>query len=213
MSVATDQLPLRPVARAFFARPTLDVARDLIGCLLVHDLPEGTVVGSIVETEAYTDRDPGSHAFSGMTARNAPMFEEPGNAYVYFTYGMHHCLNAVTEETGRAGAVLLRAVEPIAGLEHLRSRRPGRRDRDLARGPGRLTLAFGIGREHDRADLTTGVLRICTGERLPEAALVRTARIGLAAAQQDGRRWRFAVKGSPWVSSGRSTTARGSRRS
>ena len=212
MSAAVDPLPLRSLVVAFFARPTLEVARDLIGCLLVHETPEGVAVGSIVEAEAYTDRDPGSHAFRGMTARNAPMFERPGTAYVYLTYGMHHCLNAVTEETGRAGAVLIRAAEPVAGLKVMRVRRPGIRDRDLARGPGRLTMAFGISRAHDRADLTRGVLRICAGERLPERSIVRTPRIGLAAAHQDGRRWRFAVKASPWVSSG-PTTTRGSRRS
>lgn len=214
MSAATERLPLRPVARRFFQRPTLEVARDLLGCLLVHETPEGVVVGSIVETEAYGSGDPGSHAYRGKTARNAPMFEEPGRAYVYFTYGIHHCLNAVTETDGVAGAVLLRAVEPVDGLDLMRARRVGVRDRDLARGPGRLTKAFAVGSEHNRADLTSSELRVCSGERLPEQMVQRTARIGLGRTQ-DGRRWRFAVKASPWISAGPTGAARatGSRRS
>ena len=192
-------LPLRPLARAFFARPALQVARDLIACVLVHETPDGMVTGSIVESEAYSHDDPGSHAFRGMTPRNAPMFEEPGHAYVYFTYGMHFCLNAVTDRDGVAGAVLVRAVEPLDGIEVMRARRGAVRDRDLCRGPGRLTEAFGIGRDQSRADLTVPPLYICAGERLPYASIEATARIGLGA-HEDGRKWRFAVKGSPWVS-------------
>lgn len=200
-------LPLRPLVRAFFVRPVLVVARDLLGCLLVRDDPEGRVVGSIVETEAYGEGDRGSHSFRGATARNAPMFEDPGHAYVYFTYGMHHCFNVVCEPAGRGAAVLVRAVEPMQGFDLLRARRPGIRDRDLARGPGRLTRAFAIGPEHNRADLIDSPLRICAGERLPEGSVMRTPRIGLGAAQ-DGRRWRFAVKASAWVSAGPATDSR-----
>jgi DNA-3-methyladenine glycosylase len=192
--------PARPLARAFFARPALEVARDLIGCVLVHDLSDGRVAGAIVEAEAYSQVDPGSHAFRGRTERNAPMFEAPGHAYVYFTYGMHFCLNAVTDADGRAGAVLIRAVEPLGGIDQMRARRGrGIRDRDLARGPGRLTQAFGIGREQNRADLTRAPLFISAGERLPHRAVEATPRVGLGAVQ-DGRRWRFAVRGSAWVS-------------
>jgi len=204
-------LPLRPLARRFFARPVLEVARDLIGCLLVHGSPDGRCVGAIVETEAYGEDDPGSHAFRGETARNAPMFEEPGHAYVYFTYGMHWCLNAVTGEAGVPGAVLIRAVGPVEGVEVMRARRGGIRDRDLARGPGRLTKAFGIDGEHNRTDLTRSPLTICAGERYPHEAVVSTPRIGLGRAQ-DGRRWRFAVRGSPWVSSGPTGAVSRSRR-
>lgn len=202
-------LPLRPVARAFFARPVLEVARDLLGCVLVRESAEGRVAGVIVETEAYSESDPGSHAFRGRTARNAPMFEAPGRAYVYFTYGMHFCVNVVTDADGHAGAVLLRAVEPIEGADVMRARRGGEkvRDRDVARGPARLTQAFAIGREQNRADLTLPPLYICAGERLPVRSVRATPRIGLGRAQ-DGRRWRFVVHGSPWVSGSRGATLR-----
>ncbi|MCA1830151.1 MAG: DNA-3-methyladenine glycosylase [Actinobacteria bacterium] len=198
--MSTD--PPRLLARAFFARSTLEVARDLIGCVLIHETKRGRFAGAIVEAEAYTYDDPGSHAFRGMTPRNAPMFEEPGHAYVYFTYGMHWCLNAVTERDGVAGAVLLRAVEPLEGIDMMRSNRgPKVRDRDLARGPGRLTQAFRIDRKHNRADLTAPPLYIAPGERLPSRAIAATARIGLGTTQ-DGRPWRFVLVNSPWVSGG-----------
>jgi len=195
-------IPLRPLVRTFFGRQTLTVARDLIGCLLVHDAPEGRTVGRIVEAEAYASDDPGSHANRGQTPRNAPMFEEPGHAYVYFTYGMHFCLNAVAHPPGTPGAVLIRAVEPLEGLDLMRLRRGAAiRDRDLARGPGRLTQAFGLNREHNRSDLARKPLYVCAGERYPEEAVGAGPRIGLGATQ-DGRPWRFHVVGSPWVSSG-----------
>ena len=196
-----SKLPLRPLVRSFFARPTLVVARDLIGCLVVHDADDGRTVGRIVEAEAYGNEDPGSHANRGLKPRNAPMFEEPGHAYVYFTYGMHFCFNAVAHTPGIAGAVLIRAVEPIDGIDLMRRRRGGVRDRDLARGPGRLTQAFGLHRDHNRLDLTRRPLFICAGERYPEGAVTAGPRIGLGATQ-DGRAWRFHVTGSPWVSSG-----------
>ena len=197
-----SRLPLRPLVRSFFERSTLDVARDLIGCLLVHDSNDGRTVGRIVEAEAYMRDDPGSHASKGQTPRNSPMFEEPGRAYVYFTYGMHFCLNAVAHTPGIPGAVLLRAVEPIEGIELMRLRRGGAiKDRDLTRGPGRLTQSFGLNREHNRLDLTRPPLFICAGERLPEEAVKKGPRIGLGTTQ-DGRPWRFSVVGSPWVSSG-----------
>ena len=197
-----DALPLRPLVRSFFARPTLVVARDLIGCVLVHDSPDGRTVGTIVEAEAYGSDDPGSHANRGLTPRNAPMFEDPGHAYVYFTYGMHFCLNAVAHTPGVPGAVLLRAVEPLEGLDLMRLRRgAGIRDRDLARGPGRLTQSFGVHRDHNRLDLSKRPLYICMGERYPEEAVTAGPRVGLGSTQ-DGRTWRYRVTGSPWTSTG-----------
>lgn len=206
MSEDGPRLPLRPLVRTFFSRSTLEVARDLIGCLLVHESSEGRTVGRIVEAEAYMQDDPGSHASKGQTPRNSPMFEEPGHAYVYFTYGMHFCLNAVAHARGIPGAVLLRAVEPVEGVDLMRRRRgAGIRDRDLARGPGRLTQAFGLNREHNRLQLTRPPVFVCAGERLPEEAVARGPRIGLGPTQ-DGRPWRFSVIGSPWVSSGPTRT-------
>jgi DNA-3-methyladenine glycosylase len=203
---------LQPVAQAFFARPVLVVARDLLGAILVHHTPDGVIAGAIVEAEAYAQDDPGSHASRGETPRNKPMFEESGRAYVYLTYGMHHCLNAVTDQRGVAGAVLIRAVEPLHGIDLMRARRDSVAQRDLARGPGRLTKAFGIDLSHNRADLSAPPLMIAPGERLADGAVVRTPRIGLGRTQ-DGRRWRFAVRGSSWVSGPRSLGATGSHRS
>jgi DNA-3-methyladenine glycosylase len=205
-------LPLRPLARAFFTRPVVEVARDLLGCILVHESAEGPTSGMIVEAEAYASDDPASHAYRGRTDRNAPMFEDPGYAYVYFTYGMHFCLNAVTEPEGKASAVLIRAVQPLEGIDLMRARRGAIRDRDLARGPGRLTQAFGIAREQNRSDLTKPPLMICAGERLPYNGARATPRIGLGTLQ-DGRLWRFAIKDSPWASRAPAMKATGSRRS
>jgi DNA-3-methyladenine glycosylase len=205
-------LPLRPLARAFFTRPVVEVARDLLGCILVHESTDGRTSGMIVEAEAYAADDPASHAFRGRTDRNAPMFEDPGYAYVYFTYGMHFCLNAVSEPRGKASAVLIRAVQPLEGIELMRARRGAVRDRDLARGPGRLTQAFGIAREQNRSDLTKPPLMICAGERLPFNDARATPRIGLGTLQ-DGRLWRFTIKDSPWTSPTPTAKATGSRRS
>ncbi len=202
MHNAPDGLPLRPLVAKFFARPVLLVARDLIGCILVHETPEGRCSGMIVEAEAYGADDPACHAYRGMTPRNAPMFEDPGHAYVYFTYGNHWCLNAVTDRAGHPGAVLIRAVQPIEGIHLMRARRgPAIKDRDLARGPGRLTQAFGIAKEQNRADLTRAPLYMAAGERLPEEAITAGPRIGIGSTQ-DGRPWRFSVAGSMWVSTG-----------
>jgi DNA-3-methyladenine glycosylase len=208
--VPETPLPLKPLARAFFARPVLEVARDLIGCILVHDSADGLTSGLIVEAEAYASGDPASHAYRGRTERNAPMFEDPGFAYVYFTYGMHFCLNAVTDRPGNASAVLIRAVQPLAGMELMRARRGVVRDRDLARGPGRLTQAFGIAREQNRSDLTAPPLMICPGERFPYASVIASPRIGLGRLQ-DGRPWRFSIGDNPWVSGAKNP--KGSRRS
>jgi DNA-3-methyladenine glycosylase len=206
-------LPLRPLARAFFTRPVVEVARDLLGCILVHETEDGRTTGMIVEAEAYSSDDPASHSYRGRTERNAPMFEDPGHAYVYFTYGMHYCLNAVTERPGKAAAVLIRAVQPLEGIELMRARRGGAvRDRDLARGPGRLTQAFGIARAQNRSDLTKPPLMICAGERLPYNGARATPRIGLGMLQ-DGRLWRFAIKDSSWVSRPPAVKATGSHRS
>lgn len=156
-------------------------------------------VGVIVETEAYTGRgDPGSHAFGGRKVRNLPMFGPPGRAYVYRCH-LWPLLNVVTEAEGVPGAVLLRAVEPVAGLDLMIRRRRTVKVRDLARGPGRLTQAFGVGMGHNRADLTAGPLRLARPASPVRPALAVSTRIGLhgPAAKLP---WRYFVRTSPFVS-------------
>ncbi len=186
----------RRLRRAWLARGTLAVARDLLGCHLVHESPEGRTAGRIVEVEAYLGpRDPASHAFR-RTARSEVMWGPPGTAYVYFSYGSHVCVNVVTEREGRAGAVLLRALEPVEGIDLMRDRRGVHDERLLASGPGRLTQAMGITLGHNRSDLIVGPLYLAHGRR--PAAVVRTPRVGISAAVD--RPWRFVERGSPFLS-------------
>ena len=144
--------------REFFERPSVEVAPDLLGCVISHSTAAGLVAVMLVEVEAYEgEADPASHAFRGRTARNAVMYGPPGHAYVYFTYGMHFCMNLVCQATGHASAVLLRAGRVTEGVPLARARRSGAarhpRDLDLARGPARLCEALGIDRSHDGADV------------------------------------------------------------
>jgi DNA-3-methyladenine glycosylase len=140
---------VRRLRRGFFARPSTAVAPELLNKLLVV----GGSTGRIVEVEAYMSDDPASHTFRGPTRRNATMFGKAGVLYVYFTYGMHHCANVVTGSVGDGQGVLMRAVVPVAGVEEMRARRPGRGDRSLADGPGKLCQAFGLDLRHDGLDL------------------------------------------------------------
>jgi DNA-3-methyladenine glycosylase len=198
--------PGRALPRRFYLQPTLDVARDLLGKLLVRETAEGRVSGYIVETEAYLQGDPASHATgrrgSGwrtrMTSRNRTMFGPAGHAYVYFIYGNHYCLNLVTQREGIAEAVLIRAVEPAEGIELMRRRRGVSDDRDLTNGPGKLAQAFAIDVTDDGADLTQGGLRIEHGRDVAASAIEVRPRVGLRAACD--KQWRFVVAGSPWVS-------------
>jgi DNA-3-methyladenine glycosylase len=186
---------MRPLERAFFARPAPEVAADLVGKLLVRT-DEG-LVARLVEVEAYTEDEPACHAHRGMTRRNAPLFGPPGHAYVYFTYGMHWCLNAATGREGQGEGVLLRAAEPLGGIERMRSRRPVRRDRDLLRGPSRLTQAFGLDGAWSGADLCDGGLLLLADDgALPQVEA--TPRTGVTAAAD--LPWRFAEARSVWVS-------------
>jgi len=192
--------------REFYARPTLDVARDLIGKVVVHDGAAGRTSGVIVETEAYIgEGDPACHAAPGPTPRNEPLYGPPGCAYVYFNYGMHHLFNAVTEPEGSPAAVLIRALAPLEGLDVMRQRRvrgTGRRAGDLdeaavCRGPGNLTRALAIGASQNRADLTHGRLVIeDRGFDLGQVAW--SPRIGIRAGTD--RAWRVYVPGHPAVS-------------
>lgn len=186
--------------RAFYERATVAVARALLGQMLVHDSASGRTVGRIVETEAYLgSEDPAAHSYRGRTERNASMFGPPGRAYVYFVYGMHHCLNVVTAPRGIGQAVLVRALEPVEGLELMRARRSGVPDRDLCRGPGRLVRAMGIGREHDGTDLVRGPLVIRAPARgATKPRIVTTTRVGITRAAD--RPLRFHLLGSPFIS-------------
>ena len=195
----------RLIPRSFYDRPVLDVAPDLLGALVVH----GDVVVRLTEVEAYDGAsDPASHAFRGPTARNAVMFGPPGHAYVYFTYGMHFCMNLVCGEAGRAAAVLLRAGEVVEGAEHARLRRPTGPDRDLARGPARLTKALAVDRGLDGADVCAprSPLRVYRGDPVPRERVAAGPRIGISVAAD--RPWRWWIDGDPTVSPYRPHTPR-----
>lgn len=174
------------------------VARALLGQYLIHETPRGVVAGRIVEVEAYRGpRDPASHAYR-LTPRSRIMWGKPGTAYVYFTYGNHYCVNVVTEREGLAGAVLIRALEPVDGVDLMRANRGGvHDDRRLASGPGRLTQAMGIGRAHNGSDLTQPPLYIARGSRIG-MVIRRSPRVGIRAAREWP--WRFYVAGSAFVS-------------
>ncbi|TWG91926.1 DNA-3-methyladenine glycosylase [Luteimonas sp. J16] len=180
-----------PVPRAFYRRhPTL-VAPELLNKLLVRD--DGRA-GRIVEVEAYAgSEDPAAHSFRGMTARNATMFGEAGHLYVYFSYGLHWAGNAVCGEVGEGAGVLLRAIEPVAGIERMRALRPAaRRDRDLANGPGKLAQAMGLDRSHDGADLVRGDRGVwIVSDGTPPPANPRVGpRVGISRAVDFPWRWR-----------------------
>ena len=193
------------LSRAFYARPTLEVAFDLLGKVLIHVTPAGTASGMIVEVEAYVgEDDPACHAAAGLTPRNAPLYGPPGRAYVYLNYGLHHLLNAATEPAGSPAAVLIRALEPRDGLSLMRRRRTRDapsgappRDEALCRGPGNLTTALGVTLAHNGMPLRGGPLHIENrGERTVPP--VWSPRIGIRVGVE--RRWRCFVPGCPSVS-------------
>jgi len=182
--------------RAFYSRSATEVARDLLGKVLVHC----DTAGIVVETEAYLGGDDlASHSAAGVTDRTRVIFGPPGHAYVYLSYGMHECLNVVVEREGDPGCVLIRALEPIGGLEIMRSRRPAARtDRDLTSGPGKLTRALGITRAHNGRDLTFGDLTVRQAEHPRAVEIAVTPRIGITKCA--GLPLRFFIKGNLFVS-------------
>ncbi|MGD9906364.1 MAG: DNA-3-methyladenine glycosylase [Vicinamibacterales bacterium] len=211
-------MPRRVLPASFYARPTLAVARDLVGMVLVHRAADGLTAGRIVETEAYIGAtDPACHAYKGRTPRNETLYGPPGLAYVYVSYGLHHLLNAVTERADYPAAVLIRAVEPLDGQVRMRARRAAvsgqaapADDAGLCRGPGNLTVAMGITTPtHDRRPLTAGRLTI-EDDGVGGGAVVWTPRIGVTLAAD--RRWRCVAVGSRAVSGVRAWTARGTAR-
>lgn len=185
----------------FYARPVVEVARDLIGCVVEHD----GVAGTIVETEAYHESEPACHAFVGLTPRTRPLFGEPGVAYVYRSYGIHALLNAVCEPPGVGAAVLIRALQPLSGIELMRERRGGMADEQLCSGPGKLTQALGIELGLNGTSLVDGPVRVSGplpgdgGAAVSEPARVLAGtRIGITKAVE--LRWRFCLAGNRHVS-------------
>jgi DNA-3-methyladenine glycosylase len=180
---------------SFYDRPVLEVARDLIGCVVAHD----ECAGVIVETEAYHDSEPACHAFVGLTPRTRTLFGSPGRAYVYRSYGIHACLNAVSEAEGVGAAVLIRALEPLEGVDLMRARRGVARLEDLCSGPGKLTQALGVRLEHNGCDLAAGPVTIAG--RPPAWLHVPVAadrRIGITKAAD--LPWRFCAAESGFLS-------------
>ncbi len=195
---------LTRVTRDALARPVLMVARDLLGAVVVHADRDGVVAVRLTEVEAYAGpADPASHAARGRTPRTAVMFGPAGHAYVYFSYGMHWCLNVVAGPHGEASAVLLRAGEVVEGLSLAVDRRPGTTRRDLARGPARLTRALGVGREQDGADLCAAdaALRLECGGPSAGDRVRSGPRVGVSVGTDSP--WRFWLAGEPTVSAWR----------
>ncbi|MFY9265285.1 MAG: DNA-3-methyladenine glycosylase [Solirubrobacterales bacterium] len=180
---------------AFYSRPVVDVARDLIGCRLFH----GRVGGVIVETEAYHEIEPAAHSYRGPTPRAEVLFRAPGTAYVYFGYGVHHMLNAVCEAEGVGAAVLIRALAPTDGLDLMRERRRLDRPAGLCSGPGKLTEALAVGLDLNGSSLLSGPVAIFDrAEPIAEAAIARSGRIGITKATE--LPWRFYLRGDRNVS-------------
>jgi DNA-3-methyladenine glycosylase len=185
-----------PLGQKFFSQPTVDLAKTLLGKYLVY----GDLRGKIVETEAYLYRnDPGCHASCGLTARNAPMFGPAGHTYVYFIYGMYHCLNIVSGKTGEGEAVLIRALEPIEGIVLMQKRRNTTKIENLCSGPGKLCQAFGITKEHNNMNLLDGKMQILNSREKPQITCGR--RIGLSAGQD--LELRFYIEGNRFISKSR----------
>jgi DNA-3-methyladenine glycosylase len=190
----------------FYARPTLEVCHDLIGKVLVHDVRGRAASGVIVEAEAYIgESDPACHAAPGPTKRNAPLYGPPGRAYVYLNYGIHYLVNAVTEAEGAPAAVLIRALEPLDGLELMRQRRGEVETAGLCRGPGNLTVALGISLRQNTVDLTSGPLRI-EDRGIPTPGVAWSPRIGISVGTE--QLWRCCWAGHNGVSGTRGTTKR-----
>ena len=201
---------MKPLLRSFYLRPTLQVARDLLGKHIVRKVGSKLLIGKIVEVEAYCKGDPASHAFRGITKRNEVMFWEGGHLYVYFTYGMHFCANVVTGNEGTGEAVLIRAVEPLAGIEVMKINRYGSNKSlnlqslnrksfiNLTNGPAKFCQAFGIERKENGTDLLDSEISITEGESILSKYIKRSSRIGIQ--QGVEKNWRFFIRGNQWVS-------------
>ncbi|HVH61033.1 MAG TPA: DNA-3-methyladenine glycosylase [Candidatus Sulfotelmatobacter sp.] len=191
-------MPIRRIQRSELPEDTVELSLFLIGKVVVHELPAGRVSGRIVETEAYPPGDPAGHHFRGPTPRIRSMYLAPGHVYVFFNYGAHFMLNVVSERPETAAAILIRALEPLEGIEIMQRHRKTTELRDLTRGPGRLAQALGIDRRHDGVDL-------CANEKLwlgaidyPVAGIGKSVRVGITRAAD--KLLRFFERGNPFVS-------------
>lgn len=183
----------------FFSLPTLEIAKSLLGATLIHETPEGITSGIIVETEAYLQDDPAAHSFNGQTERNKAMFGPAGTAYVYFTYGMHHCFNVVTNKKGIGEAVLIRALEPLEGIELMSARRKISGIKNLCSGPAKLVQAMQISKQHNGQDLARGKLRLIPPRK--KFPFISSKRIGITKAADFP--YRFFIPDSKFLSNSR----------
>ncbi|BCW88988.1 Putative 3-methyladenine DNA glycosylase [Alphaproteobacteria bacterium SO-S41] len=195
----------KPLKRADLPTETVALARFLIGATIVHELPEGPVAARIVETEAYLPDDAASHTFRGETKRNRPMFGERGHAYVYLNYGVFWLFNVSSEKAGIGAGVLVRAVEPLFGVPLMQARRPGKSGPDLTNGPGKLTLAMGIGPQHSGLDLCARGELFLAAPIAPTGEIGVSTRIGLT--KEAHRPLRFFERGNPFLSGPRKLNA------
>lgn len=189
---------MKRIPRSFFKRNTLIVAQDLLGKYLVRNCNNRKLIGKIVETEAYMDsNDPACHASKGKTPRNEIMFKEAGYLYIYLIYGMYYCLNIVTEEEGKPCAVLIRALEPIAGISQMMENRKIQKIKDLTNGPGKFCQALNINKGHNGIDISGDEIYLTEG-KTEEFEIVKAPRIGIKVGVEN--LWRFYIKGNPFVS-------------
>lgn len=187
---------MKTLTKSFFNRPTEQVAKDLLGCYLISKSANGKTIGKIVETEAYLFNDKASHSFNGQTKRNSPMFSHPGTIYIYFTYGMYHCFNIVTREKGVGEAVLIRALEPLEGLELMKKRRSTDNIKNLCSGPAKLVLAMDISKSLNNTLINKSSLKISQKDSVPE--IVTSKRVGII--KGANLPLRFYIKNNPYVS-------------
>jgi DNA-3-methyladenine glycosylase len=194
---------LKKLPRSFYTRSALLVAQDLLGKILVRKIGKSILSGKIVEVEAYLGvKDQASHAYRGKTKRNEVMFREGGYLYVYFTYGMHFCANIVTGEQDEGEAVLIRALEPVTGIEVMKRNRGFAKSagttHTLTNGPAKLCQALGIGRKENGTDLLGNKIFVVDGDSIPKSSIGASIRIGISRGKE--KKWRFYMKGNNWVS-------------
>lgn len=182
----------------FLEGEVVDVARRLLGCVLVRRLGDRRVSVKIVETEAYHQTDAASHSYKGRTPRTEVMFGPAGHLYVYFTYGMHYCMNVVTGKQGEGSAVLIRAVEPVSGEAYIRANRPKSTGVQLTNGPAKLCQALAVDKHLNGHDLHGGLLKLEPRSALSDKDIIKTTRIGISQAQD--KPWRFYISDNPYVS-------------